>query len=208
MEGTWRDRENAGKHKGRRRKSRGTKNSKRKNYMLLIIFMVLIFNSLSFFKTKKATTYVLPMASTHTKRKLKNHAFVTFLPNLALNRARYNSTAPQPRPSLIWEGNWGIVAETGQKKKSSTRHVILAFMKPFISVRSLWSWGGITKETWGVPGVEFKPSPSSLSCLWHLLWFLPTCLQSWGQELENTIWLHTPGVTVHCYTFPALKVEL
>lgn len=45
------------------KKSRGEKNSKRKkNYMLLIIFMVLIFNSLSFPKTKKQH-YILPMAS-------------------------------------------------------------------------------------------------------------------------------------------------
>lgn len=90
--------------------------------------MVLIFNSLSSSKQKSnniCTTY-----GKHTyKKKTQNHAFVTFLPNLALNRARYNSTAPHPHPSLTWEGNWGTVAETGQKK-SPTRHVVLAFMKP------------------------------------------------------------------------------
>lgn len=81
--------------------------------------MVLIFNSLSSLKQKSnniCTTY-----GKH-KKKIQNHAFVTFLPSLALNRARYNSTASHPHPSLTWEGNWGTVAETGQNK-SPTRLV-------------------------------------------------------------------------------------
>lgn len=54
------------------------------------------------------------------KKKIQNHAIVIFLPNLALNRARYNSTAPHPHSSLTWEGGWGTVAETGQKKPNQT----------------------------------------------------------------------------------------
>lgn len=54
------------------------------------------------------------------KKNIQNHAIVIFLPNLALNRARYNSTAPHPHPSLTWEEGWGTVAETGQKKPNRT----------------------------------------------------------------------------------------
>lgn len=73
------------------------------------------------------------------KKKIQNHAIVTFLPNLALNRARYNSTAPHPHPSLTWEGDWGAVAETGQNKPNQTCNA--GIMKPFTHVQGPWSWG-------------------------------------------------------------------
>lgn len=97
--------------KGWRKSRKSTKNEKeerggetakeKKNYMLLIIFMVLIFNSLSFPETKKQQhMYYLWQAQ-------KNHAVVTpFFSRGLCNRARYTAEPPLP-PDMEKAGDTG-----------------------------------------------------------------------------------------------------
>lgn len=96
--------------------------------------MVLIFNSLSSSKqTKQQHVYYLWQA--HIQKETQNHAFVTFLPNLALNRARYNSTAPHPHPSLMGRELGDSGRNWTEKKPNQTRDT--GIMKPFVSMQSL-----------------------------------------------------------------------
>jgi hypothetical protein len=168
--------------------------------MLLIIFMVLIFNSLSSSKQKKATTYVLPMASTHTKRKLKIMHLLHFSPSGSKSCKIKQHSAPSP-PQSDMGRELGDSAETGQKNKpNQTRNTgiseaICKYAKP---LKLGWDYkGGLGFSSRGIQTIPIFPElPVALSMVST---YLPSFL---GPRVRK----HTPRG--HCNTSPALRVKL
>lgn len=136
--------------------------------MLLIIFMVLIFNSLSSLKMKKQQcTYYLWQAAKKKKKIMQRlHSF--FSSDSIIVQDKQQSPRSHPHPSLMWK-RWGQVAETLQRqwflKKKKNRHLILAlaFIRPFTFYKDS-RWDKLSRLRICL-GVGFKSPQISLSCL-------------------------------------------